>query len=63
MIADLQANRLRPRYDARRMNFDFARGSPMPRFELLRVDNYNRLTVQTQRGCPSTAISAAPRSG
>ncbi len=51
MIADLQANRLRPRYDARRMNFDFAQ-SPMPRFELLKVDNYNRLTVQTQRGCP-----------
>ncbi len=26
--------------------------SPMPRFELLDVDRYNRLTVQTQRGCP-----------
>jgi radical SAM superfamily enzyme YgiQ (UPF0313 family) len=51
MIADLQANRLKPRYDARLMNFDFAR-SPMPRFELLDISKYNRITVQTQRGCP-----------
>jgi radical SAM superfamily enzyme YgiQ (UPF0313 family) len=51
MIADLQANCLKPRYDARLMNFDFAR-SPMPRFELLDISKYNRITVQTQRGCP-----------
>lgn len=51
LIADLRANRLRPRYDARPLNFDFAQ-SPMPRFDLLDVANYNRLTVQTQRGCP-----------
>ena len=25
--------------------------APMPRFDLLDVDKYNRLTVQTQRGC------------
>jgi radical SAM superfamily enzyme YgiQ (UPF0313 family) len=42
---------LQPRYDARALNFDFAH-SPMPRFELLDVSRYNRLTVQTQRGCP-----------
>jgi len=51
MISDLLANRLKPRYDARGLNFDFA-NSPMPRFELLEVDKYNRITVQTQRGCP-----------
>jgi radical SAM superfamily enzyme YgiQ (UPF0313 family) len=51
MIADLLANRLQQRYDARALNFDFAH-SPMPRFELLDIDKYNRLTVQTQRGCP-----------
>ena len=51
MIADLRANRLKPRYDARLMNFDFAK-SPMPRFELLDISKYNRITVQTQRGCP-----------
>ena len=26
--------------------------SPMPRFDLLNIEDYNRLTVQTQRGCP-----------
>lgn len=46
LIADLRANRLKPRYDARPLNFDFAQ-SPMPRFDLLDVANYNRLTVQT----------------
>ena len=51
MLADLQANRLQPRYDARPRNFDFA-DAPMPRFELLDIPQYNRLTVQTQRGCP-----------
>ncbi len=51
MIADLRANRLRPRYDARPLNFDFAQ-SPMPRFDLLDIGKYNRITVQTQRGCP-----------
>lgn len=51
MISDLQANRLQQRYDARPLNFDFAQ-SPMPRFDLLDVSKYNRLTVQTQRGCP-----------
>ena len=31
--------------------YDLAR-APMPRFELLEVERYNRLTVQTSRGCP-----------
>jgi radical SAM superfamily enzyme YgiQ (UPF0313 family) len=51
MLADLRANRLQPRYDARPLNFDFAQ-SPMPRFDLLEIAKYNRITVQTQRGCP-----------
>jgi radical SAM superfamily enzyme YgiQ (UPF0313 family) len=38
-------------YDARGQNFDLNQ-SPMPRFELLDPERYNRLTVQTQRGCP-----------
>jgi radical SAM superfamily enzyme YgiQ (UPF0313 family) len=51
VVADLQANRLRPRYDARTSRFDL-REAPMPRFELLDPARYNRLTIQTQRGCP-----------
>jgi radical SAM superfamily enzyme YgiQ (UPF0313 family) len=31
--------------------FDLAQ-APMPRYELLEVERYNRLTVQTSRGCP-----------
>jgi radical SAM superfamily enzyme YgiQ (UPF0313 family) len=38
-------------YDARGKNFDLNL-SPMPRFDLLDPERYNRLTVQTQRGCP-----------
>ena len=51
LIADIQSGNLKPRYDGRAETFDFA-SSPMPRFDLLEIANYNRLTVQTQRGCP-----------
>ncbi|MBP7949073.1 MAG: B12-binding domain-containing radical SAM protein [Verrucomicrobiales bacterium] len=51
VIGDLLGRRLAPRYDARGAAFDL-RDAPMPRFELLEISNYNRLTVQTQRGCP-----------
>lgn len=51
MMTDLLANRLQKTYDARGLNFDFAQ-SPMPRFELLDIAQYNRITIQTQRGCP-----------
>ena len=50
LINDLQHGHMRPRYDASGLPFSLAR-SPMPRFELLDPDKYNRLTVQTQRGC------------
>jgi|KBSMisStandDraft_5_1062788.scaffolds.fasta_scaffold04945_3 radical SAM superfamily enzyme YgiQ (UPF0313 family) len=51
VIADLLAGTLKPIYDARGHNFNFA-DSPMPRFDLLDIERYNRLTVQSQRGCP-----------
>jgi radical SAM superfamily enzyme YgiQ (UPF0313 family) len=53
IIADLLAPgaELKPVYDARGINYSFA-DSPMPRFDLLDIERYNRLTVQTQRGCP-----------
>jgi radical SAM superfamily enzyme YgiQ (UPF0313 family) len=51
IIRDLRGRTLKPRYDARKLTFDFA-NSPMPRFDLLDITRYNRLTVQTQRGCP-----------
>ena len=45
------AGELRPRYDARGREFDLA-NAPMPAFGLLDIEKYNRLTVQTSRGCP-----------
>ncbi len=51
LLEDLKNNRLKRVYDSRGAPFDLA-DSPMPRFELLKQDRYNRLTVQTARGCP-----------
>jgi radical SAM superfamily enzyme YgiQ (UPF0313 family) len=50
LIADLEANQLQPRYQTS-VPFNLA-DAPMPRFELLDVSKYNRLTIQTSRGCP-----------
>ena len=51
LVADLERGALRRCYDSRGTSFRLE-DAPMPRFELLDVDRYNRLTVQTQRGCP-----------
>ena len=51
VVNDLQHGTLDHVYDARGFAFNLAQ-SPMPRYELLDIDKYNRLTVQTQRGCP-----------
>jgi radical SAM superfamily enzyme YgiQ (UPF0313 family) len=51
LVDDLKADKLDVLYDARPFRFDLA-AAPMPRFELLDPEKYNRLTVQTQRGCP-----------
>ena len=52
IIADLRRSELKKRYQpAPGVYFDFQH-SPMPRFDLLDIDRYNRLTVQSSRGCP-----------
>lgn len=51
VMEDLAAGRLKPRYEPCGREFDLA-DAPMPRFDLLDPQRYNRLTVQTQRGCP-----------
>ncbi len=51
VLADLRRDGLQRIYDSRPVNFNLA-DAPMPRFELLDPERYNRLTVQTQRGCP-----------
>lgn len=51
VVADLRRGELDRVYDTRSTPFDLAH-SPMPAYHLLEVERYNRLTVQTQRGCP-----------
>jgi radical SAM superfamily enzyme YgiQ (UPF0313 family) len=51
VLRDAEAGRLAGIYRSQPQEFDFAH-SPMPAFELLDINRYNRLTVQTSRGCP-----------
>jgi radical SAM superfamily enzyme YgiQ (UPF0313 family) len=50
LLADLERGELKPFYITSR-EFNLAH-APMPRFSLLDPQKYNRLTVQTSRGCP-----------
>ena len=50
VLRDAERRALRRCYRAQNQ-FDLAR-APMPAFELLDIDRYNRLTVQASRGCP-----------
>ncbi len=51
ILDDVQNDCLKPLYDAGNQPFDLNQ-APMPAFELLDIENYNRLTIQTSRGCP-----------
>jgi radical SAM superfamily enzyme YgiQ (UPF0313 family) len=52
ILRDAADKNLQPYYTQEpRGAFDF-REAPMPRFDLLNPAKYNRLTVQTSRGCP-----------
>ncbi len=51
VLADAERGELKQYYNAKERDFDLAE-APMPAFELLDISKYNRLTVQTSRGCP-----------
>jgi len=51
LLRDFLRGHLAERYDSKDRDLDLA-DSPMPSFDLLDMDKYNRLTVQTSRGCP-----------
>ena len=51
VLADAERGALRGRYGSIDSGYDLA-DSPMPAFHLLDIGKYNRLTVQTSRGCP-----------
>ncbi|MDQ8199245.1 radical SAM protein [Pelagicoccus enzymogenes] len=50
LLSDFEYGRPRSHYKANRA-YDLSQ-APIPRFDLLEVERYNRLTVQTTRGCP-----------
>lgn len=51
VLKDAEQGTLKLMYDARKLEFDLA-DAPMPAYELLEIEKYNRITVQTSRGCP-----------
>jgi radical SAM superfamily enzyme YgiQ (UPF0313 family) len=51
ILRDAERGELERVYDARDRAFDLT-DAPLPAFELLDLDRYNRLTVQASRGCP-----------
>ncbi len=51
VLSDCAAGQLSEKYDGRGHDYDL-RAAPIPAFELLDIAKYNRLTVQTSRGCP-----------
>jgi radical SAM superfamily enzyme YgiQ (UPF0313 family) len=52
VLRDFEGGALKPFYRHPRPGGFDLRHSPMPRFDLLDPAKYNRLTVQTSRGCP-----------
>lgn len=51
VLADAERGALRAKYLSKPREFDLA-NTPMPAYHLLDMDKYNRITVQTSRGCP-----------
>jgi radical SAM superfamily enzyme YgiQ (UPF0313 family) len=50
LVRDAEGGKLEPFYGKSGEEFDLNE-APMPAFEILDIDKYNRLTVQTSRGC------------
>ncbi len=58
IVDDAERGSMKKRYGAVDAEFDLA-GAPMPAFELLDIGKYNRLTVQTSRGCLHRCVFCA----
>ena len=52
ILNDFKSGRLKRRYQAGSFDRYDMSWSPIPRYDLLDPDNYNRFGVQTSRGCP-----------
>jgi len=51
LLDDCEKGKLKPFYTSFDKDFDL-KDAPLPKLELLNPEKYNRLTVQTSRGCP-----------
>ena len=51
VLADAERGVLRSKYLSKPREFDLA-DAPMPAYHLLDMEKYNRITLQTSRGCP-----------
>ena len=66
LLEDFEAGQMQRLYHSNGAEFNLD-DAPMPRFDLLDPQRYNRLTVQTQRGCPwrcdfcASSITLTPR--
>ncbi len=58
LLADLDQGRAKPTYDARGRVFPLDR-APLPRYDLLDPERYNRITIQTTRSCPHSCTFCA----
>ena len=52
LLRDFENGNLKPYYRATPAGLYDLADAPMPRFDLLDPEKYNRITVQTSRGCP-----------
>lgn len=52
VLSDFDRGALQPRYEQTPGGMFDLSNAPMPRFDLLDPEKYNRITVQTSRGCP-----------
>lgn len=51
LLDDAEGSRLQQKYSSHETGYDLA-DAPMPAFHMLEIEKYNRLTIQTSRGCP-----------
>jgi len=51
VLNDAEKNKMKGIYGNKNSNFDLE-NAPMPDYKLLDIKKYNRLTIQTSRGCP-----------
>ena len=52
VLADAEAGQLKPRYEGKTSRIFAEQDAPLPAYHLIADRKYNRVTVQTSRGCP-----------